>query len=551
MPSKLLTIFLSYVSEDAPLAQAIGPRLSDTFRGSVDIRYMAEFPLGLNYRALINEAAEAADILLLITTGRKKPSHSYTGYEIGYFRRSQEARKCIDGTKIDRLIIPFSIFTGPPPAADEFQGIWMDAEVFKYRVEEVGKIDDKSKDPFFKLLERINGILNKINETYPSWEVEKRTHEQFTDQAKSFYKEVNDFMRSIPVSTAFPKPRLTLRLPPDLTPKDIKIDDVRLSCSGPNPGIFAQGQSEDSVSWTDFSKRIGNPDIAFIWDDALRSLVSSILNDNFADTGHEVFSYDEKKLFRLFLSESRKFGDGSRELDVYLVEILHDKDVGDPKTTFLAAIISIAMAYRSLFVERNSPYSHNAIALLDEQEWKSTISELQRDLRLLYARSKEAGAFDPVWLTAIYGDDPKAIENVNCMRKELSEELNRVKSTAAKVLEEPTQAKFDAFAQALDEFRTKTIERDTPYLTKILEHLKRIVGSGAINLELAGDMEGPTEILLNGKKVKEISAQTAALIKLPSGQHSIEVRGTKDGKPVSKFVTIEPGKDAEMKLTVH
>jgi hypothetical protein len=81
--------------------------------------------------------------------------------------------------------------------------------------------------------------------------------------------------------------------------------------------------------------------------------------------------------------------------------------------------------------------------------------------------------------------------------------------------------------------------------------IRRIVGSGEINLELAGDMEGPTEILLDGEKVKETSAQTAALISLSSGQHSIEVRGTKEGKRVSKIVTIEPGMIAELKLTVH
>ncbi len=49
------------------------------------------------------------------------------------------------------------------------------------------------------------------------------------------------------------------------------------------------------------------------------------------------------------------------------------------------------------------------------------------------------------------------------MRKELPEQLDRLKSTAAEVLagSEPTQAKFDAFARALDEFRAKTKERDT------------------------------------------------------------------------------------------
>ena len=74
---------------------------------------------------------------------------------------------------------------------------------------------------------------------------------------------------------------------------------------------------------------------------------------------------------------------------------------------------------------------------------------------------------------------------------------------------------------------------------------------GAINLEVVGDMEGPTEILLDGGRVKETSARTAALLNLSKGQHAIEVRSVKAGKPISasKVVTIEPGTIAELKLT--
>jgi hypothetical protein len=78
--------------------------------------------------------------------------------------------------------------------------------------------------------------------------------------------------------------------------------------------------------------------------------------------------------------------------------------------------------------------------------------------------------------------------------------------------------------------------------------------SGAINLELSGDLEGPSEILLDDAKVKETSARTAALLNLPSGQHAIEVRSTaKGGKSVSasKVVTLEPGMIADLKLTPH
>jgi hypothetical protein len=551
-----LKIFLSYAKEDEPFATAIGQRLSSIFKQSVDVSYMQRFTPGINWRKRIDEAVDGADILLVIATGRQKPSHSFTGYEVGYFRKSQESRKFVDDQHgVERLIIPFSIFTGIPPTLEEIQGLLVETDRLEYDVEAAEKPGGNTRAPFLRLLERIDGILDKLAGAAPRFSELESKHREFIEQAQLFHSDVDSFMRSLPVSSEFPKPRLTLRLPADSTPKGVKIDDsVLVSCSGPTAGIFELDQSEQSVPWSAFSKRIGSPHIALVWNDALRSLASSTLEGNFADTGQLVFSYDEKKLFHLFLSETRRYYDRTRQLEVYLVEILHDKDIGDPKTTFLAKMISISMAYRSLFFETGGPYSNNAIILLTEKDkWKSTINDMLRDMRLLYTRSREAGAFDPEWINEIYGHDADAIARVKKMKVELAEQLEKLNNMASEVLAEsdPSQAKFDAFAKALSEFRAGTNERDTQFLVKVLEHLKRIVTSGAINLELAGDMEGPTEILLDGAKVNETSARAAALISLPSGQHALEVRGTRGGKPVSHLVTIEPGVGAELRLTVH
>jgi hypothetical protein len=73
---------------------------------------------------------------------------------------------------------------------------------------------------------------------------------------------------------------------------------------------------------------------------------------------------------------------------------------------------------------------------------------------------------------------------------------------------------------------------------------------GAINLEIEGDFEGPMQILVDGTKVKETTARATALTNLVKGQHAIEVRGVKAGKPVSasKVVSIDPGKTIDLKI---
>ena len=271
--------------------------------------------------------------------------------------------------------------------------------------------------------------------------------------------------------------RLTLRIPAEFTAANIEIDDrVLLSCNGPTAGVFEQEQLAQLVPWTDFSKRIGSHEIALIWKDALRSLAAATLDGNLADTGHLVLSYDEKTPFRLFLSESRKYFDGRRELDIYLVKILQDKEAGDPFTTFLAKAIAVSLAFRSLFLERGSPYSTD-VNYWPKEKWKPGINQLLRDLRLLATQSKQAGIFEGRYIGELFGSDQKAIENVKLMMKDLDEQGNKLSSAATEVLaeSEPTQARFDAFVKTLNEFRTKTKGRDTPFLTKLLEHLKHLV----------------------------------------------------------------------------
>lgn len=474
MPSQTLNIFISYASEDAQFAQAIRQRLKDAFQFSIEITEMSQFGIGLDYRALIDQGLEAADILLIIATGRERPSHSFTGYEVGYFRNSKSGRRSIaNQDKIERLIIPFSIFVGTPPVVEMMQGLRI-TDYFAYDVDAAGQIDD----PFFKLLDRIYGILNTLSGRATSLRDQPEIIESFKRQTTQFNQTIRQFMRTLPVEPPrFPTPRITLYLPPDLKPGAVKIDDaVQLSCSGPSTGIFVDDQPDKPIPWTEFERRIGSDKMAPIWNDALRSLVSSILEGNFADSGQVVFSFNESTPYRLFVAETRKYYDRSRQIDIYLVKILHDKDIGDPKTTFLTRTIAVTMAYRSRFLEIDGPFCYRAVhQWAMPQEWTRGISDLLRDLRLLYVQTKEAGVFDPRWIEDIFRDDQKTLANVAQMRVDLDDRMKKLERTAAEVLANPIKAKFDVFVQTLDEFRDLTNAMDTPYLLKILEHLKREV----------------------------------------------------------------------------
>jgi hypothetical protein len=244
--------------------------------------------------------------------------------------------------------------------------------------------------------------------------------------------------------------------------------------------MFEQEQSEQWVTWADFSKRIGSDDIALTWSDALRSLVASTVVGDFTNSDQLVFSFDGKKLFRLFISKSTTFFDRSRELDVYVVEILRYKDIGDPYTTFLAKAIAIALRYRSLFLEGNSPYGAVAIRFCRKEEWKPTINQLLRELRLLLMQSREAGLGERRHIIELYGSDEKAVDSVFAMMSTWLDQKAKLYKSAGAVLAEPepTEATFDMFLDTLKEFCTQTKLINVTFTTTVLTQLEDVLKEG-------------------------------------------------------------------------
>jgi hypothetical protein len=135
------------------------------------------------------------------------------------------------------------------------------------------------------------------------------------------------------------------------------------------------------------------------------------------------------------------------------------------------------------------------------------------------------------------------------------------KETAAWVVEfQSSVADLDKVVQAQKQAADANVQAALKQEAEVRDRLKREDQAaavdrqpGAINLEIEGDIEGTMQILLDGTEVKQTTARATALTNLAKGQHAIEVRGVKGGKPVSasKVVSIEPGKTVDLKLAPH
>jgi hypothetical protein len=484
MSTSRLTIFLSYASEDQRFAESIAIRLADSFKRAVDLKYMSLFPLGVNFRSLIDQALDDADILLVIATGHEKLSHSFTGYEVGFFRKSQQTRKYInEQLGIERLIIPIALFADIPATLSDIEGIGIaDTDRFLLDPDTVGKSASGTKeDPFFNLLVRIDRILDTLDPVERTPDQQLRDYEGYRDESKSFYQDLVKVMNTLPLRKEFPKTHLVLRLPADLSAQDIELEgQAMFACHGPTAGMFEQEQSELWVPWSDFSKRIGPDDIALTWNDALLSLVTSAVAGSFANPDPLVFSFNQKQLFRLFVSKSTTFFDRTRELDIYIVEVLRYKDIGDPFTTYLAKSIAIALRYRSLFLEDSSPYGPVIVRFWRKDERKSMSKEMLRELRLLLMQSQEAGLGERRHIIELYGSDQTSGDNVVAMMKTWLDQKDELYKSVGAVLAEsnPTEATFDVFLKALASFCAQTKTINVSFTTAVLHRLEEVLKTG-------------------------------------------------------------------------
>jgi len=86
-----LEVFVSYAKEDLSLVREIVEELKKPFgyalRFFIDDRSIDD---GDDWRDKINDALDRADILLIVSTGHRRESHSFTGYEVGWFSNSKK-----------------------------------------------------------------------------------------------------------------------------------------------------------------------------------------------------------------------------------------------------------------------------------------------------------------------------------------------------------------------------------------------------------------------------------------------------------------------------
>ena len=173
MAEERLHVFISYSTEDRDLATAIGDELRRAFNPAVlKLTIDVEFSLGANWRDKLKSDLDDTDILLVVATGKQKVSHSFTGFEVGYFDSSiTHTPKMANFPTQDRIMIPIAVFTKTPETMSDIQALQINASfdpvvvdpaALKNAAKPAGAVNiSVRKSPIFKLFKRIQGIINQ------------------------------------------------------------------------------------------------------------------------------------------------------------------------------------------------------------------------------------------------------------------------------------------------------------------------------------------------------------------------------------------------------
>src|SRR5262249_30705667 len=110
------------------------------------------------------------------------------------------------------------------------------------------KLTGQKGDPFFNLLDRIDGILDKTDPDARSSEQRRQDYDRYKEESREFYTEISELMSTLPLDQATPKTKIIVRLPLHYVPPDVGIDDqISFSQTGPTAGIFVFKNSSNRL----------------------------------------------------------------------------------------------------------------------------------------------------------------------------------------------------------------------------------------------------------------------------------------------------------------
>jgi len=395
---RLFRVFISYASEDAPIAVAIDKCLTRALGDFFAEIYRDKGFLqpGDKFKPEIEAKLEKSDVLVIVYTGATKASHGYTGWEVGYFDRLMK-------TDPNKKKVPMYL-AGLPATASEEQGVSLNITPEKLQLtppDFESSLTVEPEDPFCKKIEKWQDeVAERIKEArFPKHDL--KPEQNPADCVKDLQLEIFRYLKTTIDITLKPQKQITIkakgsslhRADNDLPP-DAELVPVG---SGGSMGIF--GLPDTSMTWEKFSQDTRANKYHDSWRDAITTVVmSSFPNKIDVDNSQVIVSNDDTRAYRIILTTATRYYNDNREFNLYFVEALRRTEYGDRETTLLLKGLELVCRFRFLFLEEDSEFSYRNMQLIAPDQMTEMASRLQKELNLLHKDSGDAGLQQPkVW----------------------------------------------------------------------------------------------------------------------------------------------------------
>jgi hypothetical protein len=411
---RVFHVFISYASEDLAIATAAAvcfkTALPDFF---AEVNFDKEFlEPGSAFKAQIEAKLQQTDVFIIVYTGAEKPSHGFTGWEVGYFdhiMRTDPGR---------RKKISLYLFEPPAITASE-QGISLGLSTGQLRLrfqEFESFLSVLPEEPLCMEIAAWQEVVAKNIEQTGFSRPRIRPEQEPTKCVRNLKLAIFQYLKGTIESVVKPQMQIIIRVRgaalEDFTeslPPEAELRPHGALSTGGSMKIF--GLSDEPITWKRFAELTASEPFADSWQDAITSVVLSSFPDRVdVDNSQIVMARDGKTAYRVILTTATKFYDDYREYHLYFVEMLQRVSLGNSETTQLLKGLELVCRFRSMFLEPDSDFLGENVLLTEGHQLPELAGRLLKELNLMHRDAQEAGLDRPGrWASYVNFEHFKAI----------------------------------------------------------------------------------------------------------------------------------------------
>jgi hypothetical protein len=473
---RILRVFISYAKEDEKIAAAAFEAIRTALGTFADVFIDNALQFGVSFQEEIRKRLDETDLLVVIYSATLKPSHSFTGMELGYFIGTMERNQSPDRP---RRIVPIYLDTPPDIlAGNEGINIGISRATLELSLEEYSaSLEIDSENRMVKFLSEFQEIVDKLREENGFPKVLKRPDEQdLCGLVRNMQLSIFSHLKTSAESTLKPQKQVTIKTSGgtlDSVPTGLPDDAVLMPVGTGNPmSIF--GLQNQEITWEEFGKLTKGSKFRDSWIDAITSVVASSLQGQLdVDNSQVIVSNDERHAFRVILTTSTRYFNGIREFNLYFVEYLRPRDFGDASTTLVLKGLELSCRFRFLFLEKNSEFSNMNIRIALPTRVHELARSIERELNLLRRDAIEMGLDKAnIWADFV---DWQCLQKMSEAWRPLETKIRDICAQTRSVNENAETIKElrDSLAETVEQLETEIKPLNTQLICGLIDSLKK------------------------------------------------------------------------------